>query len=74
MELNSVNVLGLVSRSLFIRGGVTYPPRDEVLMSLQVPTGDWKAALLRGSAADSCLRLSGLEGSPEGEDSGDLDE
>ena len=24
------------------RGGVTYPPRDEVLMSLQVPTGDWE--------------------------------
>ena len=32
--LASENVLGLVSWSLFIGGGVTYPPPDEVLMSL----------------------------------------
>ena len=32
--------LGVVSRSLFIGEGVIYPPRDEVLMSLQVFTGD----------------------------------
>ena len=31
--------LGVVSRSLFVGGGVIYPPRDKVLMSLQVPTG-----------------------------------
>ena len=43
VELNSENVLEPVSRSLFIGGGVTYPPRDEALMSLQVPTGDWEA-------------------------------
>ena len=39
-ELAEENVLGVVSRSQFIRGRVIYPPRDEVLMSLQVPTGD----------------------------------
>ena len=41
-ELAEANVLGPVSRSLLIGGGVIYPPRDEVLMSLQIPTGDWK--------------------------------
>ena len=41
-ELVSENVLRLVSLSLFIWGGVTYPPRDEVLMSFQVPTRDWE--------------------------------
>ena len=41
-ELAQENVLGVVSRSLFIGGKVIYPPRDEVLMSLQVPTGDSK--------------------------------
>ena len=40
-ELAEKNVLGVVSRSLFIVGRVIYPPRDEVLMSLQVPTDDW---------------------------------
>ena len=39
-ELAEENVLGVVSRSLFIGGMMIYPPRDEVLMSLQVPTGD----------------------------------
>ena len=39
-ELAQENVLGIISRSLFIGGRVIYPPRDEVLMSLQVPTGD----------------------------------
>ena len=33
--------LGLISRSLFVGGGVTYPLRDEVLISHQVPTGYW---------------------------------
>ena len=39
-ELAEENVLGVVSRSLFIGGRVINPPRDKVLMSLQVPTGD----------------------------------
>ena len=39
-ELGEENVLGLISRSLSIVGRVVYPPRDEVLCSLQVPTGD----------------------------------
>ena len=42
MELGRENVLGLISRSLFIGGGVTYPRHDEVLMNSQVPTGDWE--------------------------------
>ena len=42
VELGRENVLGQISRSLFIGGGVTYPSRDEVLLSLQVPTGDWE--------------------------------
>ena len=41
-ELAEENVLGVVSRSLFIGGGMIYPPRDKVLMSLQVPSGDWE--------------------------------
>ena len=32
--------MGLISRTLFISGRIVYPPRDEVLGSLQVPTGD----------------------------------
>ena len=40
-ELVEENVLGVVSRSLFIGGGVINPPRDEVLMSLQVSIEDW---------------------------------
>ena len=39
-ELVSTNVMWLVTRSLFVWGGVTYPPRDEILMNLQVPTGN----------------------------------
>ena len=39
-ELGEENVLGLISRTLLISGRVVYPPRDEVLRSLQVPTGD----------------------------------
>ena len=39
-ELSEENVWGLISRTLFIAGRVVYPPRDEVLCSLQVPTGD----------------------------------
>ena len=39
-ELGEENVLGLISRTLFITGRVVYPPRDEVICSLQVPTGD----------------------------------
>ena len=41
-ELASENVIRLVSWSLFIGGGVTYPFRDEVLMCLQMSTGDWE--------------------------------
>ena len=41
-ELAGEIVLGLMSRSLFIGGGMTYPPGDKVLMSLQVPIGDWE--------------------------------
>ena len=37
-ELAEENVLVVVSRSLFIEGRVINLPRDEVLMSLQVPT------------------------------------
>ena len=32
--------MGLVTRSLFVGGGVTYPPRYEILISIQVPTGE----------------------------------
>ena len=39
-ELGEENALGLISRTLFITGQVVYPPRDEVICSLQVPTGD----------------------------------
>ena len=39
-ELSEENVLGLISRTLFIAGRVVYPPRDKVLCRLQVPTGD----------------------------------
>ena len=42
IELAGKNILGPVSWSLFIGGGMTYPSRDAVLMSLQVPTGDWE--------------------------------
>ena len=45
-ELAGENVLELVSRSLFIdRGRRDNPPRDEVVMSFQVPTGDWETDL-----------------------------
>ena len=37
VELGKENALGLISWSLFVGGRVTYPPFDEVLMSLQVP-------------------------------------
>ena len=33
-ELARGDVLGLISWSLFVVGGVTYPPRDEIFMSL----------------------------------------
>ena len=39
-ELSEDNILGLISRTLFISGRVVYPPRDEVHWSLQVPIGD----------------------------------
>ena len=38
-ELGEENVVGLISMTLFIAGRVMYPPRDEVLCSLQVSTG-----------------------------------
>ena len=91
-ELASKNVLELVSRSLFIGGGITYPTRDEVLVNLQVPLVTGRLTVIcvpgqvyqqlghpkgqdacqqdlprclrpfqRGSAAGSCLRLSGLK-------------
>ena len=41
VECGRENAVDLISRCLFVGGGVTYPPRDEVLMSLQVPTGHW---------------------------------
>ena len=41
-ELADENFLGFMSRSLFIGGDVTYPPRDKDLMSPQMPTGDWE--------------------------------
>ena len=52
-DLAGENVLGLVSRSLFIVGP---PPRDEVLMSLQMPTGDWETAVIcvSWSSVQSC--------------------
>ena len=40
MELGWENALGLISRSFVVGGVVTYPPRDEVLISLPLPTGD----------------------------------
>ena len=40
MELGEENVLGLISRTLFITGQIVYPPRDKVISNLQVPTGD----------------------------------
>ena len=42
LELGREYALGLISRSMFVGEGVTYHPRDEVLTSLQVPTGDWE--------------------------------
>ena len=42
VKIGRENMLGLISRSLFIGGGVTYPPRDDGLISLQAPTGDGK--------------------------------
>ena len=39
-ELGEENVLGMISRTLFITGRVVYPPREEVIRSLQVPTKD----------------------------------
>ena len=39
-ELGEENALGLIRRTLFISGHVIYPQRDEVICSLQVPTGD----------------------------------
>ena len=42
VELGRENMLELIKRRLFVGGGLTYAPRDEVLISLQVPTGDWE--------------------------------
>ena len=39
-ELSEENILGLISRTLFISSRVVYPPRDEVLWSVQVPSED----------------------------------
>ena len=39
-ELGKENILGLISRTLFITGRVVYPPWDVMISSLQVPTGD----------------------------------
>ena len=40
LELSEENTLDLVTRALFVKGGVRYPPGGEVFMSLQVPAGD----------------------------------
>ena len=49
--------MGLISRSLFVGGGVTYPSRDEVLMSLQVPTGDRDTLFAGRSCASPDTRI-----------------
>ena len=36
----SKSILQLSIRTVFVEGGIRYPPRDEVFMGLQVPTGD----------------------------------